>query len=76
LAVIKDLAAYGRLRLHDERKALQAMDLEASIDAAEALLTSELMSLPGSPRGPRPRSLARALGIGPARLVGRLPLRR
>ncbi|MEQ1737299.1 MAG: hypothetical protein ABL886_12945 [Rhodoglobus sp.] len=67
--MIKDLAAYHRLRVDEDRKALQAMDLEASIAIAEALLTSSIMDV-GAPRpGPRPPSLARGLGISPSRLA-------
>ena len=65
--MIKDLAAYHRLRVDEERKALVSMDLEASIAMAEALLTSAIMDRRGPRHGPRPRSLARALGISPAR---------
>lgn len=66
--MIKNLAAYHRLRVDEDRKALQAMDLEASIATAEALLTSSIMDVGELRPGPRPRSLALALGIAPSRL--------
>ncbi len=71
--MIKDLAAYRRLRVEDDHEALRALDLDASIAIVEALLTSSVMGLRRPRLEPRQHSLARTLGIAPERLPVRAP---
>jgi len=68
--VIRDRAAYERTRVASHARRLRSLTLREGIRIAEALLSSSLLvdAAPG-PR-PRPTSLARALGIDPARLAG------
>ncbi len=74
--MIRDLAAYRRLRVADEERALQALDDPAAIALAEALLTSSVMDVIAPGPRPRPSTLARALGIDATRLRATKPARR
>jgi hypothetical protein len=67
--VIRDLAAYERLRVEDEQRALQDLDIESSIAMAEALLSSSVLAHVDRRHDPRPLDLARSLGIDPRRIV-------
>jgi hypothetical protein len=66
---IRDRAAYQRLRIADEHRALRELDMETSIAMTEALLTSSLMDHVDRRNDPRPLDLVRALRIDPARVV-------
>ena len=69
--MIRYRASYERIREADEHRRLRAMTMREGIRVAEALLTSDILaSAPRSPR-PRPRSLARFLGIRPERFTAR-----
>jgi hypothetical protein len=67
--VIRDRAAYERLRVAEEHRALRELDMASSIALAEALLTSSLMEHVDRRDDPRPLSLVRALRIDLARVV-------
>jgi len=67
--VIRDRAAYERLRVAEEHRALRELDMASSIELAEALLTSCLMDHVDRRDDPRPLNLVRALRIDPARVV-------
>jgi hypothetical protein len=67
--VIRDLAAYERIRVEDETRALQKLSDEEGIAMAEALLTSSLMAQFDLTNAPRPLNLVRSLGIDPRRVV-------
>jgi len=67
--VIRDLAAYERIRVEDETRALQTLSDEEGIAMAEALLTSSLMAQFDLTNAPRPLNLVRSLGIDPRRVV-------
>jgi hypothetical protein len=67
--VIKDLQAYQRLCVEEERRALRDMSIDESIVLGEALLTSSLMTIAEFPDDDHPMSLARALGISEKRLA-------
>jgi hypothetical protein len=67
--VIRDLAAYERIRVADETRALQELSDEDGIAMAEALLTSSLMAQFDLSDAPRPLNLVRALRIDPKRLT-------
>ncbi|TMQ11409.1 MAG: hypothetical protein E6J90_34750 [Deltaproteobacteria bacterium] len=67
--MIRDLAAYERLRVADEIRALQELSDEDGIAMAEALLTSSLMAQFDLTDAPRPVNLVRSLGIDPTRVV-------
>ena len=58
--MIKDLAAYRRTRVVEERRALAEMSVDESIAIGEALLTSSVMA-DVRPDDHRPLSLARVL---------------
>jgi len=66
--MIKDREAYARLCEREQRDALQAMSIDASIAVLEALLTSELMDIAVFADDDHPRTLARSLGIPAERL--------
>jgi hypothetical protein len=68
-SVIRDLAAYERIRVADETRALQELSDEEGIAMAEALLTSSLMAGFDLTDAPRPLNLVRSLGIDPRRVV-------
>lgn len=78
--MIRDVEAYARLRVDDERRALSALDAAESLAVGEALWTSSLAREVYRPSGSRPLSLAVGLGIAPARLAAaqtdRRPFRR
>ncbi|HVV86631.1 MAG TPA: hypothetical protein VHE35_26415 [Kofleriaceae bacterium] len=61
--MIRNLAAFQRRRVEEERRALASMDLAESAALAEALLTSSILEASEPAPRPRARSLARALGI-------------
>jgi hypothetical protein len=67
--VIRDLAAYERIRVADEIRALQDLSDEEGIAMAEALLTSSLMAQFDLTNAPRPLNLIRSLRIDPRRVV-------
>lgn len=67
-SMIKDREAYARLCEQEQRDALQAMSIDASIAVLEALLTSELMDIAVFADDDHPRTLARSLGIPAERL--------
>ena len=67
--MIRDRAAYERLRVAEEHRALRELDMKSSIELAEALLTSGLMEHVDRRDDPRPLNLIRALRIDPARVV-------
>ena len=67
--MIRDLAAYERIRVEDETRALQTLSDEEGIAMAEALLTSSLMAQFDLTNAPRPLNLVRSLGIDPRRVV-------
>jgi hypothetical protein len=67
--VIRDRAAFERLRVEDEYRALRDLDDHDGIAMAEALLTSSLLTHRNRGSAPRPRNLVRTLGIDPKRLV-------
>jgi len=69
--VIRDRAAYERLRVADEYRALRELDMKSSIAKLEALLTSSLLNRVDRRHHPRPLNLVRALGIDPRRVVRR-----
>jgi len=69
-SVIRDRAAYERLRVAEEHRELRELDMKSSIAKLEALLTSSLLNRVGR-RRPRPLNLVRALGIDPRRVVRR-----
>jgi len=66
--MIKDREAYARLCEREQRDALQAMSIDASIAVLEALLTSELMDIAVFADDDHPKTLARSLGIPAERL--------
>lgn len=66
--MITDRKAYARLCEKEEWETLQAMSLDDSIAALEALLTSELMDIAVFADDDHPMSLARSLGIPEERL--------
>jgi hypothetical protein len=68
-SVIRDRAAYERLRVAEEHRALRELDMASSIAMAEVLLTSSLMDHVDRRDDPRPLNLVRALRIDPARVV-------
>lgn len=68
-SVIRDRAAYERLRVAEEHRALRELDMASAIAMAEALLTSSLMDHVDRRDDPRPLNLVRALRIDPARIV-------
>lgn len=68
--VIRDRAAYERLRVAEEHRALRELDMKSSIAKLEALLTSSLLNRVDR-RRPRPLNLIRALGIDPRRVTRR-----
>lgn len=70
--MIRDVEAYNRLRVDDERDALSALDEAESLAIGEALWTSHLLRETRLPPGPRALSLATGLGITPARLAAAL----
>lgn len=67
--MIRDRAAYERLRAEDERRALRELDDEDALTMAEALLTSSVLAHCDFRRAPRPLNLARSLGIDASRVV-------
>lgn len=67
--MIRDRAAYERLRVAEEHRALSELDMASSIELAEALLTSSLMDHVDRRDDPRPLNLVKALRIDPARIV-------
>jgi hypothetical protein len=67
--VIRDRAAYDRLRVEDEHRALRDLDDDDAIEIAEALLTSSVLAHCERGRDPRPLDLVRSLGIDPSRVV-------
>jgi hypothetical protein len=67
--VIRDPAAYQRLRVEDEHRALQELDDDDAIAMAEALLTSTILVHGDRGRDPRPLDLLRSLGIDPRRVI-------
>jgi len=67
--VIRDRAAYERLRVEDEHRALRDLDDDGAIEIAEALLTSSVLVHCDRGRDPRPLDLVRSLGIDPARVI-------
>jgi hypothetical protein len=67
--VIRDRAAYERLRIEDEHRALRDLDDDDGIEMAEALLTSSLLADCDRGRDPRPLDLVRSLCIDPSRVV-------
>jgi hypothetical protein len=67
--VIRDRAAYERLRVSEEHRALRELDMKSSIAKLESLLTASLLSRVDRRRHPRPLNLIRALRIDPARVV-------
>lgn len=66
--MIKDRDAYARLCEREQRDALQAMSIDASIAVLEALLTSELMDIAVFADDDHPTTLALHLGIPVERL--------
>jgi hypothetical protein len=72
--MIRNRESYDRMTEHERHEALVRMTAADSIAIGEALLTSDLMRLAVFPDDDQPRSLAHALGIGPAgaprRVVG------
>jgi hypothetical protein len=68
--MIRDRAAYERLRVEDEHRALRELDDDDGIAMAEALLTSSLLAHGDRGSDPRPMNLVRTLGIDPRRLIG------
>jgi hypothetical protein len=70
--VIRDRAAYERLRVEDEHRALRELDDDEAIAMAEALLTSSVLEHGDPGRAPRPLDLVRSLGIDPARVPARV----
>lgn len=69
--VIRNRAAYEKLRVADEQRALQGLDMRSSLAMTEALLTSSLIGRVGRRRDPRPCNLVRSLGIDPRRVPRR-----
>jgi hypothetical protein len=67
--MIRDRAAYERLRVEDEHRALRELDDDDAIAMAEALLTSTVLAHGDRGRDPRPLDLVRSLGIDPRRVV-------
>jgi hypothetical protein len=67
--VIRDRAAYERLRVEDEHRALRQLDDDNAIAMAEALLTSTVQPHGDLGRTPRPLDLVRSLGIDPRRVI-------
>jgi hypothetical protein len=67
--VIRDLAAYERLRAAPERQAIGELGDEDAIALAEALLSSSVLAHVDRIDAPRPMGLARALGIDAGRLA-------
>lgn len=67
--MILDAAAYARLRLDDEHRALAALGADETLAIGEALWTSGLAHEIQFPEEPRPTSLAVRLRIAPARLA-------
>jgi hypothetical protein len=67
--MIRDLAAYERLRVADEHRALRELDDDEGIAMAEALLTSSVLARGDRGSDPRPLDLVRTLGIDPRRVV-------
>jgi hypothetical protein len=67
--VIRDRAAYERLRVEDEHRALRELDYDEAIAMAEALLTSSMLAHGDAGRAPRPLNLVRSLGIDPCRVA-------
>jgi hypothetical protein len=67
--VIRDRAAYERLRVEDEHRRLRELDDASAIAMAEALLTSSVLVHVDRRRDPRPLDLVRSLGIDPSRVV-------
>jgi hypothetical protein len=67
--VIRDRAAYERLRVADEQRALRELDVASSIAMAEALLTSSVLVHVDRRRDPRPLDLVWSPGIDPSRVV-------
>lgn len=67
--MIRDRAAYERLRVEDEHRALRELDDDDAIAMAEALLTSTVLAHCDRGRDPRPLDLVRSLGIDPRRVV-------
>jgi len=67
--VIRDRAAYERLRVEDEHRALRELDDDEAIAIAEALLTSSVLAHCDLGLAPRPVDLVRSLGIDPSRVV-------
>jgi hypothetical protein len=67
--VIRDRAAYERLRVADDHRALRELDIDSSIAIAEALLASSVLDHVDRRHDPRPLDLVRSLGIDPNRVV-------
>jgi hypothetical protein len=67
--VIRDRAAYERLRVEDEHRALRDLDDDDAIAMAEALLTSTVLAHCDRGGDPRPLDLVRSLGIDPSRVA-------
>jgi hypothetical protein len=68
--MIRDQAAYERLRVEDQHRALQELDDDEAVAMAEALLTSSVLAHFDRGHNPRPLNLVRTLGITPGRLAG------
>lgn len=68
-SVIRDRAAYERLRVDDEHRALRELNDDDAITMAEALLTSSVLAHCDRGNAPRPLDLVRSLGIDPSRVV-------
>lgn len=67
--MIRDQAAYERLRVEDEERALRELDDDEAIAIAEALLSSSVLAECALDDAPRPLNLVRSLGIDPSRVV-------
>lgn len=61
--MIRDRAAYERLRVAEEHRALRELDMASSIAKLEALLSSSLLNRVEHRHHPRPLNLVRSIGI-------------
>ena len=75
-AVIRDVRAYQRSRDRDDLAALRALTIDEAIALTEELLASELVRAPAGHPPPRPRNLARSLGLATRPPGELLPLER
>lgn len=66
--MIRDRAAYERLRVEDEHRALRELDDDSAIVMLEALLSSSVLAHVDRRHDPRPLNLVRSLGIDPSRV--------